>query len=214
MSRLRTLIPGFLIATLLGGPATRCFAEEKKRYVEVTPRDHKSGETFLYLGALYVLSGLGYYLTSREKIQANASLNNYANNFGRVVLFDTDSPNANWIVHLYTGSQTYVFYRGRSYTKTSAFLLTMAQSALFEFTLEVIQEPASLEDLINTPVLGSVLGRGFELASIELLNSEFIGFRLIGRLFNLPSVFGLYEGVTLVPVIEPEKKGFELTVRF
>lgn len=186
---------------------------KRKKYVEVTPREHTSGETALYLASLYGVSGVIYYFTSTEKIHENASLDNFSHNFGRVIIFDTDSPNANWIVHVYSGSQCYLFYRGRSYTKTSAFLLTALQSALFEFTIEVIQEKASLEDLINTPILGSILGRGFELASIDLLNSDSWFLRTLGHLINLPTLFGFNQGV-VYPIIQGETKGLGLQVRF
>jgi hypothetical protein len=36
-------------------------------------------------------------------------------------------------------------------------------SALFEFTVEVYTEPASVQDLYQTPILGSILGLGLEM---------------------------------------------------
>jgi len=217
----RIAILVMLLCTSVGAGATSIAQADtdrkpagRKRYVEVTPREHSFVETFSYVGSIYFLLGIGYYFTSKEKIERNASFENVTNNFGRVVIFDTDSPNANWVVHSLAGSQAYLFYRARSYSKSGAFFLTMLQSALFEFTLEIIQEPASLEDLINTPLIGSALGRGFELASIELLNSDFLLARALGHLINLPTLFGLYEGVVTYPIVGPQAVGLGLQVKF
>lgn len=192
-------IKKFLAAPLIalqvwGLTATSSFASEiKPRFQEVT-RDHGFGETARYVGALYGLSWVGFLAFHRTAISNYGSWSRYRQNFGQVVAFDYDSPTFNWLVHVYTGSQVYLFYRARGYSKESSFALTALQSALFEFTIETLIEPASLEDLVNTPVLGGALGRGLELASLELLNSDSGALRTVGYLLNLPALVGLHEG--------------------
>jgi hypothetical protein len=109
----------------------------------------------------------------------------------------------------------YEFYRGRSYSLTDAFFMTLIQECLFQFTVETLIQPTGLENVANTTVVGSLLGRGLELASLPLLNSDFWLFRGFGYVLNLPALFGLYEGkVKAMPVIEKQKAGIALRIEF
>lgn len=194
-----------LLAGLLTSPSILA------RYVEVTPREHETKETVLYVGSLYVFTAAGFTWINWDKLQQNADLNN----FGKMVVFDNDLPTSNWGVHVFTGSQCYLFYRARSYSKIDSLLLTALQSALFEFTVEFLQEKASLEDLINTPLVGGLLGVGFEKASLPLLNSGVLPLKLLGHLINLPTALGLYEGqVEAAPIISTKTAGLFVKVRF
>lgn len=203
MKRVRFVI-ALLMTALINGQMVAA------EYREVIPRDHEFKETALYVSALYVISAVGFFLINEEKLHLNAS----AQYFGELVVFDNDLPTANWGVHVLTGSQTYLFYRAKSYTKTDAFLLTALQSALFEFTIEFVQEPASIEDLINTPLLGSLLGRGFEVLSLPLLNSDVWILRALGHLINLPTLLGLAENQVEFAPILGRSTGLILQVRF
>ena len=49
--------------------------------------------------------------------------------------------------------------------------MTFISSTLFEFTVEIYTEPAKVQDLYQTPILGSVLGVGLETLSLYLLNT-------------------------------------------
>ncbi len=86
--------------------------------------------------------------------------------------------------------------------------MTAIQSALFEFTIEVYTEPASVQDLYITPVVGAVLGFVLEEISIKLLNQDFFLWRGIGHLINPLSLFGFYEGkVKMIPSLESASIG-------
>lgn len=182
----------------------------RTKYREAIPRDHGFEETARYIAALYGLSAVGFLLINWDKIQQNASLSH----FGKIVVFDNDLPSSNLGVHVLTGSQCYLFYRGRQYDKTEAFLLTALQSGLFEFTIEFIQEEASLEDLIVTPLFGSIVGRGLELASLPLLNSDILPFRILGNLLNLPTLLGLNQNTVEVVPILGKNTGVAVQLRF
>lgn len=189
--------------------------KEYTRYNEVTPRSHSLGETMIYVGSFYILSGVGYYLTNQDEIHYNGNIKLYVQNLGTVTNFDNDRPSANWMTHVYFGNLAYLSFRARSYTKADAFLLTALQSALFEFTVENIQEPASLEDLINTPLFGAILGQSLEWASLPLLNSDLWILRTLGHILNPPTIFwGFYEGKVDVVANVGKVNSLAFQVRF
>jgi hypothetical protein len=202
-----------IVALMLACPAA--FAgEERARYVEATPRPHSFGESALYVGAIYVGSLGGYLLLSREEVIPNATLQNYFSNFGSMTFFDQDSPGSNWGIHFLTGMLLYQFYRARSYSKVDAFFMGLISECLFQFTVETLIQPTALENVSNTTIVGSILGRSMELASLPLLNSDFFLFRALGHVINLPVLLGLYEGkVRAVPIVGDGRAGVSLVLR-
>ena len=60
--------------------------------------------------------------------------------------------------------------------------------------MEIYTEPASIQDLYQTPVLGSFLGVGLENLSMYLLNSGNAFARTIGHIINPTTLFWFYEG--------------------
>jgi hypothetical protein len=211
---------GCLVFVVIGAFSFHCNAaeqEQRTRFQEVTPRSHSFRETALLVLGLYSVNVLGYYLINKDEIEQNATLQKYLTNLSKSTNFDNDRPTVNWGIHVYTGSLLYQTFRARSYSKTDAFLLTTLQSALFELTIEIVEEPSSVEDLVNTPVFGSLLGRGLELGSFPLLNSDSGFLRILGHLMNPPTLLGsFYEGRTTVTVAPMVGKinGISLQARF
>jgi hypothetical protein len=61
-------------------------------------------------------------------------------------------------------------------------------------------EPASIQDLYQTPVLGSLLGLGLESLSMYLLNQDNPMSNFFGYLFNFYTLFWWYDGkIQVVP---------------
>lgn len=73
--------------------------------------------------------------------------------------WDSDSLVLNYVAHPYWGATYYVRGRERGLGKDQAFLYSAFLSALYEYTLEAFAEPVSIQDLIFTPVLGSLVGQ-------------------------------------------------------
>jgi hypothetical protein len=202
-----------VLALLLSQTTCRADDEERTQYHEVIPREHSTIETVQYLGIIYVLSFGTYLLVSRDEVFHNASFQNYISNFGNLTFFDQDLPSANWGVHIYTGANAYQFYRARSYTMTDAFFLTLAQECLYQFTVETLVQPTGLENVVNTTIFGTILGRGLEVASLPMMNSDFFAIRGLGYLFNLPALFGFYESKTKIyPMVGNGRTGVELQI--
>lgn len=94
--------------------------------------------------------------------------------------------------------------------------MAFISSTLFEFTVEIYTEPASVQDLYQTPVIGSVIGLGLENISMYLLNSGNAFGRFIGHVLNPATLFWFYEGkIQLIPKYNGKKTGsLTLTVDF
>jgi len=156
--------------------------------------DHTVSETTSHLGFLYAFSWGLYYVTQPDTISDNGSSQNYKKNFGKTVLYDRDRSVWNWMVHPFSGSQTYLYYRAAGYKRPEAFKLTFLQSALFEYTAEILTEPASFEDLFNTPVLGSTLGVFLEGVTMDFINNGSPVLKVIGHVLNPATLLFFYEG--------------------
>lgn len=186
----------------------------KEFFYHYTDREHSISEQLIHLSGIYSLSWLVYFGTQKEKFLKRGSWKNFRSHFGKVV-FDKDEPIWNWVGHPYTGSQYYLFYRAKSYSRMQALKMAFLQSALFEFGIEIYTEPASVQDLYQTPILGAVLGYLLEISSIPLINSDFFVANIVGHILNPSTLFWFYEGIIKVsPTISPNGASLNLYADF
>jgi hypothetical protein len=80
----------------------------------------------------------------------------------RKIVWDEDKWYVNYLFHPYWGSIYYTRARERGLEKFDSFLYSALSSTFFEFVVETLFEPVSIQDLIATPVLGTFLGMSFE----------------------------------------------------
>lgn len=80
----------------------------------------------------------------------------------RKIVWDEDKWYVNYLFHPYWGSIYYIRARERGLEKFDSFLYSALSSTVFEFVVETLFEPVSIQDLIATPVLGTFLGMSFE----------------------------------------------------
>ncbi len=71
---------------------------------------------------------------------------------------DNDNWEINYIGHPYFGATYYVRARQRGYDRKSAFWYAGIMSTLYEYGVEAIFEPSSIQDMIITPVGGAIVG--------------------------------------------------------
>ncbi len=193
--------------------------EYKKRIPTVQytyiDRDHTFEESFKLVSAIYGLSWLLYPITQPETFRDDGSFTKWKNNFGKLV-FDRDEPFWNWIVHPLSGSQLFLFYRANGYSRIHSLAMTFISSTLFEFTVEIYTEPASVQDLYQTPVFGSILGIGIETLSMYLLNQGNPFSSFFGHLINPATLFWFFEGkLNITPTWDGEDRvGFFLRGEF
>ncbi len=199
----------FIILFLLSSHTS--FARKYK--YEYKDREHTLNENIRHLGGMYAVSWGLYYITQPTTFKEDGSFKNYRNNFGKLV-FDQDEPFWNWVVHPYSGSQLFLYYRANGYSRIDAFKMTTVSSLLFEFFAEIYTEPASIQDLYQTPVLGSLLGLVFERSSLYFLNSDYFAMRFIGHILNPSSFLWFFEGKTVItPDIDPRTSRVGLNLR-
>lgn len=170
-------------------------------------REHSLIENAKNIGLVYGMTWFFYPLVQPKIFRGAGGVKEYSHNFGKIV-FDQDEPFWNGFVHPLSGSQLYLLYRADGYDRLSAFEMTFISSALFELTVEIFTEPASVQDLYQTPVLGTVLGFGIENASMYLLNSGNTLGKVIGHIINPATLLPMYNGRTLIiPKLEDADKG-------
>lgn len=89
--------------------------------------------------------------------QKKAGWAKYKANFVNPVL-DKDQFYVNYTLHPYWGATYYTRARERGLDQTYSFLYSVLLSTMYEFGTECIAEKPSIQDLIVTPVAGSLLG--------------------------------------------------------
>lgn len=201
----------FLIFTMFCCCSVLCFEKESenkladKYMYTYQDQEHTFKENAKQIGAIYAVSWIVYPAAQPGTFKNDGSWKKYSNNFGRVV-FDSDEPVWNWLIHPATGSQLYLYYRANGYSQKQSLLMTTISSTLFEFTIEIYTEPASIHDLYQTPILGSIGGFVIENISLYLLNSEYSVGRFFGHLINPMTLFWFYEGkVKFIPQYDGKK---------
>lgn len=193
-------------------PNNDTYQRRSNFYYTYVDREHTFNESLNNVMAIYGVSWLIYPLTQPETFKEKGSFSKYKDNFGKLV-FDKDEPFWNWFVHPISGSQLFLFYRSRGYSRSDALTMSFISSSLFEFTVEIYTEPASVQDLYQTPVLGAVLGLGLEKLSLYLLNTGNIIGKFIGHAINPHTLLWYYEGkVRLIPQIGKDKAGLNVTI--
>jgi hypothetical protein len=180
-------------------------------YIE---REHTTDESLKLIGIIYGVSWGFYPLTQPKIVKENGSWAKYQDNLGRLV-FDHDEPFWNWFVHPISGSQLFLFYRANGYSQIDSLSMAFISSTLFEFTIEIYTEPASVQDLYQTPVLGAILGVGIEKLSMYLLNTGNPVGRVFGHIINPSTLFDFYEGKVLItPQYDGKAGGVTLLMDF
>jgi len=98
--------------------------------------------------------------------------------------WDDDAYWINFIGHPYCGSSYYIYARHYGYSRLESFWFSFTISSFYEIGIEAWAEPVSIQDMIFTPLLGSLLG---ELLlplehQIKTNNNEVLGSRLLGAI--------------------------------
>ena len=104
------------------------------------------------VGILYVLPG-----DFNRWANKDLSFEHWWDNV-RNPVWDTDPWATNYISHPYWGAAYYIRARERGFDKWASFGYSAFLSTLYEFGAEAFFEPPSGQDLMATPILGSLLG--------------------------------------------------------
>jgi Domain of unknown function (DUF3943) len=142
-----------------GGPAAAQGADAPVTAIE-RPLDlrglHRDTAYFFGYQALAVV-----LISQRPKSETNfgemEGLDRWWENVTNPV-WDKDSHFINYVMHPYWGAGYYVRGRERGLDRPRAFWYSVLLSSIFEFGAEAMVEPVSYQDLVVTPVVGSLLG--------------------------------------------------------
>jgi hypothetical protein len=91
-------------------------------------------------------------------------------------VWDGDNVFNNYMGHPYAGAFYYNMMRSQGGTVWQSVGYTVFQSALWEYVVEAVAEQPSIQDLIVTPVAGSLLGELFHQLSLEILKKGNLNF--------------------------------------
>ena len=84
-------------------------------------------------------------------------------------VWDHDAWAINYIGHPYAGSLYYNSMRSQGSSRLAAFLFSAVQSTLcWEYGIEAVAERPSIQDLVLTPVVGSLMGELSHLATMRM----------------------------------------------
>jgi hypothetical protein len=123
-------------------------------------------DTLYFIGYQVALIGILYVLPEAVTGWSDESKNSYEINRWtenvKKIVWDDDKWYVNYFFHPYWGSIYYIRARERGLEKFDSFLYSALSSAIFEFGIEALFEEPSIQDLIATPVLGTLLGMYFE----------------------------------------------------
>jgi len=93
-------------------------------------------------------------------------------------VWDQDSAMYNYVGHMYAGGAYYILARNANYSPLESFWYTFVISTFFwEYGIESFAETPSMQDIVITPVFGSILGEGFYALQNYILENN-------GMLFN------------------------------
>lgn len=122
-------------------------------------------DTYYFLGFQFASLGILYLMPESVSSWSKEDKEEYSLAKWRYNVthptWDSDEFYINYILHPYWGAAYFVRARERGYSNRGAFWYSALLSSLYEFGIEALAEQASIQDLIVTPVFGSMLGRYF-----------------------------------------------------
>jgi hypothetical protein len=176
---------GWLIAVVgivaLSGPAhAQRLDDLESRSYEWTPEEPDraglNSDTWYFLGYQWATIGALYLAPESvsgwtEEQKEGYSLSIWWDNATHPH-FDSDKFYLNYILHPYWGASYFVRAKERGYDDRTAFWYSAMLSAFYEFGAEALFERPSIQDLIVTPVAGSLLGKYFMNVRRDIRNRD------------------------------------------
>ena len=209
------------------------------------PPDHKDYKrlgltTAMYAGTAVLAFGILWAMPEsvsnwdKEEIKEKGLFWKWKENVKAGPVWDEDDWVLNYVTHPYSGGVYYMTARSSGFNIFESFLYSAFMSTCFwEYGIEAFAEIPSKQDLIVTPVLGSVVGEGFFYAKKSILRndhrvlkSRFLGYTslLLMDPFNtILDGFGYKEKVKIQTNMTPigygpgtnkSAMGFNLNIQF
>lgn len=119
----------------------------------------------------------------RDEIRATGLLEKWKRNVSQGPVIDQDDAVVNYVGHPLSGAAYYTLARSSGHTMFQSFGYSVVISTFFwEYGVEAFAEKPSIQDLIITPVLGSILGEFFYrwTNKIEANGGKVLGSKRLG----------------------------------
>ena len=114
---------------------------------------------FAVLGVIGILPESISHWDKDEEVNLRENFKKRADNVSPGPVIDHDDPYINFIGHPLSGSYYYVWGRQAGLSRGESFLLTTFMSTVYwEYGWESFSEPPSIQDLLVTPIVGTLLG--------------------------------------------------------
>jgi len=133
----------------------------------------------MYIGATVVAFGVLWVMPERvsnwdkDEIREKGFLWKWKENVKAGPVWDKDNWVLNWITHPYFGGIYYMTARSNGFTVLESFGYSAIMSTFFwEYGIESFAEIPSKQDLIITPVIGSIIGEGFFYAKKSIIRND------------------------------------------
>jgi hypothetical protein len=142
------------------------------------------GASFAAIGILYVMPE-SVTNWNKSDIKFSRLFQNWHKHVKEGPVKDKDDWFLNWITHPYSGALYYMAGRSAGASSPSSFLVSTIMSTFFwEYGIEAFAEVPSIQDLIITPVVGSILGECFYLMKRNIVmnnNQTLLGSKFLGK---------------------------------
>jgi len=147
----------------------------------------KIGRAELFIGGVEVLGMTVLILMPKEVTKwsnhwAQDAWRNMKRSFSTLPVWDKDDWQLNYIGHPIAGSYYYNALRSQNASRFHSFLFSTAQSFIWEYFIEGMAEKPSTQDLLVTPVVGSMLGEATHMLTISMRRN---GFNFFEKVFVL-----------------------------
>ena len=136
-------------------------------------------DTGMYLGATVIAFGILWTMPEsvsgwdKQDIKENGITKKWSQNVKAGPVWDEDDWVLNYVTHPYSGAVYFMTARSSGFTFMESFVYSAIMSTFFwEYGVEAFAEVPSIQDLIVTPVIGSVMGEGFFYAKKSILKSD------------------------------------------
>lgn len=120
---------------------------------------------------------------NKDEIREKGFFNKWKENVSNPPVMDHDAPLVNYVGHPVSGSAYYMIARTNGYSAMQSFGYSVVMSTFFwEYGFEAFAEKPSIQDLIITPVIGSLMGELLFNAYSDIKNNqgELLGSKQLG----------------------------------
>lgn len=174
-------------------------SQKRKQYelseTEIEYNPKRDPKRLLYNTGLYAGAAIVSFTTlwlmpesvtnwDKEQMKKDGIGNKWKENVKAGPVWDEDDWVLNYVMHPWFGGVYYMSARGSGFKAWESFAYSAFMSTVFwEYGIESFAEVPSTQDLIVTPVLGSIAGEGFFMAKkrIRRNGNRLLGSRALGR---------------------------------